>query len=108
MGFPSALLFGLVFAVGWTPCVGAFLGSALMLASQQGSTLQGVLLLLCYSLGLGVPFLASALLIQSLKWAFAWVKAHYHIINRVSGLLLILVGILMATGTMGDLLAVLA
>ena len=108
MGFPSALLFGLVFAVGWTPCVGAFLGSALMLASQQGSTLQGVLLLLCYSLGLGVPFLASALLIQSLKGAFAWVKAHYHIINRVSGLLLILVGILMATGTMGDLLAVLA
>ena len=108
MGFPSALLFGLVFAVGWTPCVGAFLGSALMLASQQGSTLHGVLLLLCYSLGLGVPFLASALLIQSLKGAFAWVKAHYHIINRVSGLLLILVGILMATGTMGDLLAVLA
>ena len=108
MGFPSALLFGLVFAVGWTPCVGAFLGSALMLASRQGSTLQGVLLLLCYSLGLGVPFLASALLIQSLKGAFAWVKAHYHIINRVSGLLLILVGILMATGTMGDLLAVLA
>ena len=108
MGFPSALLFGLVFAVGWTPCVGAFLGSALMLASQQGSPLQGVLLLLCYSLGLGVPFLASALLIQSLKGAFAWVKAHYHIINRVSGLLLILVGILMATGTMGDLLAVLA
>ena len=108
MGFLSALLFGLVFAVGWTPCVGAFLGSALMLASQQGSTLQGVLLLLCYSLGLGVPFLASALLIQSLKGAFAWVKAHYYIINRVSGLLLILVGILMATGTMGDLLAVLA
>lgn len=56
MGFLSALLFGLIFAVGWTPCVGAFLGSALMLASQQGSALQGILLLLCYSAGLGHSF----------------------------------------------------
>lgn len=55
MGFFSALVFGAVFAVGWTPCVGAFLGSALVLASQQGSTLQGILLLLCYSAGLGIP-----------------------------------------------------
>ncbi len=108
MGFLSALLFGIVFAVGWTPCVGAFLGSALMLASQQGSALQGVLLLLCYSAGLGVPFLASALLIQSLKSAFGWIKAHYGIITKLSGLLLILVGILMATGTMGQLLTFLA
>ena len=104
-GFASALVFGLVFAVGWTPCVGAFLGSALLLASQQGSALQGVVLLLCYSLGLGVPFLASALLIQSLKSAFGWVKAHYRIINLISGVLLIVVGVLMATGTMGSFLA---
>ena len=105
MGFFSAVVFGLVFAVGWTPCVGAFLGSALMLASQQGSVLQGILLLLCYSLGLGVPFLASALLIQSLKRAFGWVKAHYGAINLISGLLLVVVGVLMATGTMNALLA---
>lgn len=108
MGFFSALVFGAVFAVGWTPCVGAFLGSALMLASQQGSTLRGVILLLCYSAGLGIPFLASALLIQSLKSAFDWVKRHYSVINAVSGGLLILVGILMATGTMGTLLSRLA
>jgi len=108
MSFWSALVFGLVFAVGWTPCVGAFLGSALMLASQQGSTLRGILLLLCYSLGLGVPFLASALLIQSLKGTFGWIKAHYGVINTVSGLLLIAVGLMMATGTMGSLLAGLA
>ena len=108
MGFFSALVFGAVFAVGWTPCVGAFLGSALMLASQQGSTLRGVILLLCYSAGLGIPFLASALLIQSLKSAFDWVKRHYSIINAVSGGLLIVVGILMATGTMGTLLSRLA
>ena len=108
MGFLSALLFGLIFAVGWTPCVGAFLGSALMLASQQGSALQGILLLLCYSAGLGIPFLASALLIQSLKSAFGWIKAHYGIITKLSGLLLVLVGIMMATGTMGQLLTFLA
>ena len=101
----GAGLFGAVFAVGWTPCVGAFLGSALVLASQQGSAAQGVLLLLCYSAGLGIPFLISALLLQSLKDAFQWIKAHYSIINTVSGLLLILVGILMATGTMGTLLS---
>ena len=104
-GFFSALVFGAVFAVGWTPCVGAFLGSALVLASQQGSTLRGILLLLCYSAGLGIPFLASALLIQSLKTAFDWIKRHYSIINAVSGGLLIVVGILMATGTMGTLLS---
>ena len=105
LGFFSSLLFGVVFSVGWTPCVGAFLGSALVLASQQGSTLRGILLLLCYSAGLGIPFLASALLIQSLKTAFDWIKRHYSIINAVSGGLLIVVGILMATGTMGTLLS---
>ena len=108
MGFFPALVFGLVFSISWTPCVGAFLGSALMLASQQGSALQGILLLLCYSAGLGIPFLASALLIQSLKSAFGWIKAHYGIITKLSGLLLVLVGIMMATGTMGQLLTFLA
>ena len=57
VGFFPALLLGVVFSVGWTPCVGAFLGSALMLASQQGHVLEGVLMLLAYSLGLGIPFL---------------------------------------------------
>ena len=108
MGFPSALLFGLVFAVGWTPCVGAFLGSALMLASQQGHVLEGMLMLLVYSLGLGVPFLISAALIDYLKTAFDWIKRHYRVINLVCGIFLILVGVLMATGTLGRLLALLS
>ena len=108
LGFFSALLFGVVFSVGWTPCVGAFLGSALMLASQQGSMVQGILMLLCYSAGLGVPFLISAVLIDQLKGAFNWVKAHYDIINKVCGVLLIAVGIAMATGTLGRLLNVLS
>ena len=108
LGFFSAFLFGVVFSVGWTPCVGAFLGSALMLASQKGSTVQGIVMLLCYSAGLGVPFLVSAVLIDQLKGAFNWVKSHYDVINKVCGVLLILVGIAMATGTLGRLLNLLS
>ena len=104
MGFFSAMVFGMVFSVGWTPCVGAFLGSALMLASQQGHVLEGMGMLLCYSLGLGIPFLISAVLIDRLKTAFNWIKAHYDVVNKVSGALLVLVGILMATGLLGRLL----
>ena len=104
LGFFSAFLFGVIFSLGWTPCVGAFLGSALMLASQQGSMVQGILMLLCYSAGLGVPFLISAVLIDQLKGAFNWVKSHYDVINKVCGVLLIIVGIAMATGTLSRLL----
>lgn len=104
MNFGSALIFGLVFSVGWTPCVGVFLGSALMLASQQGSALMGIGMLLCYSLGLGVPFLISAVLIDQLKSAFGFIKRNYAIVNRICGILLIAVGILMATGLLNRLL----
>ena len=105
MGIFSTILFGIVFGLGWTPCIGAFLGSALMLASSQASWTQGILLLLCYSAGLGIPFLISAVLIQKLKTTFDWIKSHYGIINRISGGLLILVGILMMTGLMNQYLA---
>ena len=108
MGFFSAMLFGMIFSLGWTPCVGAFLGSALMLASQQGSVLVGTLMLLAYSLGLGVPFILSAVLIDKLKSAFDWIKRNYKAINIVSGSLLILIGILMAAGTLGRLLSLLS
>lgn len=103
--FFSAFVFGLAFSVGWTPCVGAFLGSALLLASQQGSAVGGILMLLCYSLGLGVPFLLAALLLKQLQTAFSWIKANYRIINLVSGTLLVAVGLLMMTGKMGHFLA---
>lgn len=108
LSFVSAMLFGMIFSLGWTPCVGAFLGSALMLASQQGQVLTGMLMLLVYSLGLGVPFLLSAVLIDQLKTTFDWIKRNYTLINRISGGFLILVGVLMATGMMGRLLAVLS
>jgi cytochrome c-type biogenesis protein len=108
MNFGSAFVFGMIFSVGWTPCVGAFLGSALMLASQQGRVVEGMLMLLCYSLGLGVPFLMSAVLIDKLKSAFNWIKAHYEAVNKVCGGLLVLVGIAMATGILGRFLTVLS
>ena len=108
LGFLSSALFGVVFSVGWTPCVGAFLGSALMLASQQGHVLEGMAMLLVYSLGLGVPFLLSAVLLDYLKTAFDWIKRHYRTINLVCGGFLILVGVLMATGTLGRLLTLLS
>ena len=107
-GFFSSLLFGLVFSVGWTPCVGAFLGSALMLASQQGQALAGVLMLLAYSLGLSIPFIVSAVLIDRLKTAFDFIKRNYKVINIASGSLLVLVGVLMMTGLLGKLLTALS
>jgi len=108
MGFISSILFGIVFSIGWTPCVGAFLGSALMLASVEGKVLSGIIMLLLYSLGLGIPFVVSALLIDRLKSAFDFVKKHYRVINIVCGCLLILVGVLMMTGLLGRALTVLA
>ena len=108
MNFFSSILFGIIFSVGWTPCVGAFLGSALMMASQQGQTLTGMFMLLAYSLGLGIPFILSAVLIQKLKTTFDFIKRNYKIINTVSGILLIVVGVMMATGTLGKLLAILS
>lgn len=108
MSFFSAALFGIVFSVGWTPCVGAFLGSALMLASQQGSTMVGMGMLLCYSLGLGVPFLMSAVLIDQMKTAFDFIKRNYDTVNRICGGFLILIGIAMMTGLMGRVLALLS
>lgn len=108
LGFFSSLLFGIIFSIGWTPCVGTFLGSALMLASTQGQMMTGIIMLLCYSLGLGIPFMISAVLIDKLKGTFQFIKRNYAIINTICGLLLILVGILMITGMLGKLLALLS
>lgn len=104
----SALVFGMIFAVSLTPCIGAFLGSALMLASASGGSGKGLLLLFAYSLGMGIPFVISAVLIEKLHTAFAFIKKHYGVINKVCGGFLILVGILMMAGQLNRLLAVLS
>ena len=108
MNFFSAFLFGVVFSIGWTPCVGAFLGSALALASSEGDTLKGIIMLLLYSLGLGVPFLISAVLIDKLKGAFTFIKKNYKIINIICGIFLVIIGILMMTGLMNKFLTLLS
>lgn len=106
--FFSAVVFGLIYSVSLTPCVGAFLGSALMLASSSGGAVRGTLLLLVYSLGMGIPFLVSALLIEKLATAFDFIKRHYRVINVVCGGFLILTGILMMTGMLNKFMNILS
>ena len=107
-GYASCALLGAVFAVGWTPCTGPLLGSAMMLAAGKGSVPAGAVLLACYSLGLGLPFVLCALLIERLKGAFAVIKRHYTAVNRVCGAFLVLVGVLMMTGLFARLSALLS
>lgn len=102
LSFLKAVMFGMIFSISWTPCVGAFLGSALALASVSGSAFQGTLMLLCFSAGLGIPFILSAVLIDKLKNAFDFIKRNYKVINFVCGLLLVIIGILMMTGLLGE------
>lgn len=90
-----SLGFGMVFAFGWTPCVGVFLGSALLLAGNSGSVVQGMLMLCLYSAGLGIPFLLSAWLFESLKDRFRLLAAHSRSISLISGLFLVGAGLLL-------------
>ncbi len=106
--FVTSVLFGMIFAVGYTPCVGAFLGSALMMASQEGTMAAGIFMLVIYSAGLGIPFIISALLLDRLKGTFQAIKQHYRVINVISGVFLIIIGILMMTGMFGYFLALLS
>jgi len=103
--FFSSLLFGLVFSIGWTPCTGVFLGTALMMATQRGGSLTGFLMLFCFSLGLGIPFIISAMLIERLKSTFNMIKRNYRVIHLACGLFLVIIGLLMATGLLGKYLA---
>ncbi len=94
-GLLSSFLFGIVYAVSLTPCIGVFLGSALMMASVAASAAKGAVLLVLYSLGLGLPFLLSAVLIEELEHTFDFIKKHYDMINKTCGILLILTGIIL-------------
>ena len=90
--FITSVLFGIIFSLSWTPCVGAFLSSALILASTTGSVLKGATLLLIYSLGLAIPFIVTTLFLEKMKSTFDFIKKHYNIINKISGSILILSG----------------
>jgi cytochrome c-type biogenesis protein len=88
---------GMAFAFGWTPCIGPVLAAVLTLAAAEGTLTQGVLLLLAYSLGLGVPFVGAGLALNRLTGAFDWFKRHYRAISLASGLLLAGFGVLLLT-----------
>lgn len=107
-GVWGAMPLGMAFAAGWTPCIGPVLGGVLGLAAASESALRGGFLLMCYSLGLGLPFLIVGLGIQHFIGAFAWVKRNYRWIAGASGTLLIAVGVLLVTGWFTRLFAPLA
>jgi cytochrome c-type biogenesis protein len=90
-------IMGMAFAFGWTPCIGPALGAVLALSSTQNTLARGEAMLLCYSLGLGVPFIAAGVAFGRLAGVFGWVKAHLGVVNLVSGLLLAGLGVLLLT-----------
>ncbi|ADU26548.1 cytochrome c biogenesis CcdA family protein [Ethanoligenens harbinense] len=104
----TAYLFGLIFAVSWMPCVGVFLGSALVLAASAGGAAKGTLLLLLYSAGLGIPFVLCAVLIDSLRGALTAIRKHLRKIQLVCGFALMIVGVLMAFGLLDRALGLLS
>ncbi|MDD3053255.1 MAG: cytochrome c biogenesis protein CcdA [Endomicrobiaceae bacterium] len=93
----SVFVVGCAFAIGWTPCVGPILSSILILASTQGEIVNGAILLTVYSLGLGIPFILTALFINKFLSLFNSIKKYYKYIEITTGVLLIIVGILMIT-----------
>jgi cytochrome c-type biogenesis protein len=96
-GFIGAGLVGVAFAFGWTPCIGPILAGILALAGSQETVAKGVRLLAVYSLGLGVPFLATALMIDRFFSAMGRIRRYYHTIEIVSGALLVVIGLLIFT-----------
>jgi cytochrome c-type biogenesis protein len=96
-GFIGSFAVGLTFAIGWTPCVGPILGSILTLASNDKTVQQGIALLLAYSAGLGVPFLASSLALGGFLKFFKQYRPFIPTVERVAGVLLVAVGILVLT-----------
>ena len=94
----GAYVLGLAFAFGWTPCIGPQLGAILSLAASEGSVLRGTSLLGVYAVGLGLPFLAVAAFLPSLTGLMGWMKRHMEQIERVMGLLLWTIGLMMLTG----------
>lgn len=95
LNFLKAILFGILFSFSWTPCIGTFLSSALLLIAKQQDLVKGILLMLVYAIGLGIPFIISVILIEKLKEVFNFIKKHYRIIKIISGIILIIMGIYM-------------
>ncbi len=107
-GSAAALVMGMAFAFGWTPCVGPILASILLVAASQGGVARGALLLMMYSLGLGLPFIAVGLLFGRLKGALGWLNRHARTVNVAAGVLLMAMGVVIAAGWLPAFTAFLA
>ncbi|MCK5512702.1 MAG: sulfite exporter TauE/SafE family protein [Thermodesulfovibrionia bacterium] len=103
-GYIGSFVVGLTFGAGWTPCIGPMLGSILFIAATAGSAFYGFKLLLVYSIGLGIPFLATSLAMNTFLSRYTAIQKHMRVIMFLSGLLLIAFGILLLTDSVTLLL----
>lgn len=93
--FIKSFIFGILFSISWTPCIGTFLSSALLVIAKKQHVFQGIILIIVYSMGLGIPFIISAILIDKLKNVFDFIKRNYRVVKKISGIILISMGIYM-------------